>query len=355
MSTREQRLERLEEEAHKRILLLDGAMGTMIQEHKLGEADFRGERFKDHSQDLKGNNDLLLLTQPHIIAEIHRAFLDAGADIIETNTFNSNAMSQSDYGLEDLVYELNLEGARTARQLADQLEQEEPNRYRWVAGVLGPTNRTASLSPSVEDPGFRNVSFDELRVTYKESTLALVAGGADLILVETIFDTLNAKAALYAIEEAFDELKFRLPIMISGTITDKSGRTLSGQTAEAFWYSVRHVRPFSVGLNCALGAEDLRPYLEELSSVADTLVSTHPNAGLPNEFGEYDATPESMGATLEEFARSGLINIVGGCCGTTPDHIREFSRRIDGVPTRAKHEISPRLRLSGLEPFVAQI
>ena len=355
MSTREKRLERLEEEAHKRILLLDGAMGTMIQAHKLEEADFRGERFKDHSQDLKGNNDLLLLTQPHIIAEIHRAFLDVGADIIETNTFNSNAMSQSDYGLEDLVYELNLEGARTARQLADQLEQAQPSRYRWVAGVLGPTNRTASLSPSVDDPGFRNVNFDELRATYKDSTLALVAGGADLILVETIFDTLNAKAALFAVEEAFDELDLRLPIMISGTITDKSGRTLSGQTAEAFWYSVRHVRPFSVGLNCALGAEDLRPYLEELSNVADTLVSTHPNAGLPNEFGEYDATPESMGATLEEFARSGLINIVGGCCGTTPDHIREFSRRIDGVPTRAKHEISPRILPAPLRHRLEQI
>lgn len=355
MSTRQQRLERLEEEAHKRILLLDGAMGTMIQAHKLDEADFRGERFKDHCQDLKGNNDLLLLTQPHIIADIHRAFLHAGADIIETNTFNSNAMSQSDYGLESLVYELNLAGARLARQVADQEEQEQPSRRRWVAGVLGPTNRTASMSPKVNDPGFRNVNFDDLRATYKESTLALVEGGVDLILVETIFDTLNAKAALFAIEQAFDELDFRLPIMISGTITDKSGRTLSGQTAEAFWYSVCHVQPFSVGLNCALGAEDLRPYIEELSGVADTLVSTHPNAGLPNEFGDYDATPESMGDTLEEFARSGLVNIVGGCCGTTPDHIREFARRIEGVPTRAKPRISPRLRLSGLEPFVAQI
>ena len=347
--TRASRIAWLKAEAKKRILMLDGSWGVMIQGYRLSESDFRGPRFGNHGHDLKGNNDLLTLTRPDIIRDIAYAYLDAGADIIETNTFNSSSVSQADYGLEHLVTELNEEGARLARIACD--EKSTPTRPRLVAGVLGPTNRTASLSPDVNDPGFRNISFDELRQTYFESTLALMRGGADLIMVETVFDTLNAKAAIFAIEEAFDAAGERLPIWISGTITDLSGRMLTGQTAEAFWHSVRHCKPFAIGLNCALGAPELRQYVDELSQCADTLVSAHPNAGLPNEFGGYDDGPESMAVTMKEFATSGLVNIIGGCCGTTPMHIKAFTQAVEGVAPRAIPEKPRYLRLSGLEPF----
>jgi 5-methyltetrahydrofolate--homocysteine methyltransferase len=346
---RSARIAWLKEQARKRILILDGAWGVMIQGYGLGESDFRGSRFGEHGHDLKGNNDLLTLTRPDIIRDIGRAYIAAGADIIETNTFNSTTISQADYHLESLVSELNEEGARLARAVCD--EAETPDRPRLVAGVLGPTNRTASLSPDVNDPGFRNIAFDELRETYRAATRALMRGGADLIMIETIFDTLNAKAAIVAVEEAFDEEGERLPIWLSGTITDLSGRMLTGQTAEAFWHSVRHARPFAIGLNCALGAKELRPYVDELSQVADTLVSAHPNAGLPNAFGGYDDGPESMAARIGEFARSGLVNIVGGCCGTTPEHIRAFADAVRDVAPRAMPEKPRYLRLSGLEPF----
>jgi 5-methyltetrahydrofolate--homocysteine methyltransferase len=329
----------------ERILIIDGAMGTMIQRHRLEEADYRGERFADghdstHAHgdrcghDLKGNNDLLLLSKPEVIAGVHAEYLDAGADLVETNTFNATAVSQADYHLEHLVYELNKEGARVARECCDAAEAATPDKPRFVIGVLGPTSRTASISPDVNDPGFRNTSFDELRETYREAVEGLIDGGADTLMVETIFDTLNAKAALYAIEEVFDARGGRLPVMISGTITDASGRTLSGQTAEAFYASVAHGRPLSVGLNCALGAKDLRPHVETLAAVAECYVSTHPNAGLPNAFGEYDETPEEMAATLGEFARSGLLNLVGGCCGTTPAHIRAIADAMRDVAPR---------------------
>jgi 5-methyltetrahydrofolate--homocysteine methyltransferase len=347
--SRNDRIAWLKDEAKKRILLLDGSWGVMIQGYKLGENDFRGARFAKHNSDLKGNNDLLTLTRPDIIREIGHAYLDAGADIIETNTFNSSSVSQADYGLEHLVHELNFEGAKLARAACD--EKSTPTRPRLVAGVLGPTNRTASLSPDVNDPGFRNISFDALRETYKDATLGLIEGGADLIMIETVFDTLNAKAAIFAVQEAFDESGVTLPIWISGTITDLSGRMLTGQTAEAFWHSVRHCKPFAIGLNCALGAKELRQYVDELSLCADTLVSAHPNAGLPNEFGGYDDGPESMAATMREFATSGLVNIIGGCCGTTPAHIAAFAKAIDGVKPRAIPEKPRYLRLSGLEPF----
>ena len=316
----------------QRILIIDGAMGTMIQQRRLDEADYRGQRFIDGhdsqhthgdgcSHDLKGDNDLLTLSQPDIISAVHDAYLEAGADLVETNTFNATAISQADYHLEHVVYELNREGARIARANCDAMTLKTPQQPRFVIGVLGPTSRTASLSPNVSDPGFRNTSFDELRKTYREATRGLIDGGADTLMVETIFDTLNAKAALFAIEEVFDELDGRLPIMISGTITDRSGRTLSGQTTEAFYASMQHSRPLSIGLNCALGATDLREHVQTLARVATTYVSAHPNAGLPNAFGEYDETPEEMAATLREFAQSGLLNLVGGCCGTTPAHI----------------------------------
>ena len=347
--SRDDRIAWLKAEAKKRILLLDGSWGVMIQGYKLGEKDFRGQRFAAHNHDLKGNNDLLTITQSGIIREIAYAYLDAGADIIETNTFNSSSVSQADYGLEHIVRELNYEGAKLAREACD--EKSTPARPRLVAGVLGPTNRTASLSPDVNDPGFRNISFDELRATYKDATLGLIEGGADLVMIETVFDTLNAKAAIFAVEEAFDESGVTLPIWISGTITDLSGRMLTGQTAEAFWHSVRHCKPFAIGLNCALGAKELRQYVDELSLCADTLVSAHPNAGLPNEFGGYDDGPESMAATMKEFATSGLVNIIGGCCGTTPAHIKAFGEAIKNVPPRAIPEKPRYLRLSGLEPF----
>ena len=334
----------------ERVLVLDGAMGTVIQSYKLGEADYRGERFRDWPKDLKGNNDLLVLTRPEVIGEIHRRYLEAGADIIETNTFNSNATSQADYGAEALVRELNLAAAQIARRAADDVAART-GRPRFVAGALGPTNRTASLSPHVNDPGFRNVSFDELAATYAEATRALVEGGVDAILVETIFDTLNAKAALFAVRRVLDELGLDLPVMISGTITDASGRTLSGQTVEAFWNSVRHARPEVIGLNCALGAKQLRPYIEELSRIADAYVCAYPNAGLPNAFGEYDETACETADLVREYAASGFVNIVGGCCGTTPDHIGHIAESVAGLPPRRPPVIEPRCRLSGLEPL----
>ncbi len=333
----------------QRILVIDGAMGTMLQGYRLDEGGYRGERFAhgfdarhaaahDHSHhvcDLKGNNDLLLLTQPEIIRAVHRQYLDAGADLVETNTFNATAISQADYHLEHLVYELNLAGARLARECCDAATAQTPQQPRFVIGVLGPTSRTASISPDVNDPGFRNTSFDELAATYREAARGLIDGGADVLMVETIFDTLNAKAALFALSEEFDARGARLPLMISGTITDKSGRTLSGQTAEAFFYSVRHVRPLAVGLNCALGAKDLREHIDVLAQVADCHISTHPNAGLPNAFGEYDESPEQMAAVLRDFALAGLVNLVGGCCGTTPAHIRAIVEAVRGLPPRA--------------------
>ena len=317
-----------------RILILDGAMGTMIQQHKLGEADYRGARCADHPKDLKGNNDLLVLTRPDVVGGIHRAYLEAGADIIETCTFNATRVSQADYQLSDLAYELNVEGARLVRQLCDEFTAANPAKPRFCAGVLGPTSRTLSISPDVNDPGFRNVSFDALVDDYYDSAKGLMEGGADIILIETIFDTLNAKAAGVATLEAFDETGVTLPIMISGTITDRSGRTLSGQTAEAFWYSVRHARPLAVGLNCALGAADLRPHIQTLADLAECRVSTHPNAGLPNAFAEYDETPEQMASVIRSFARDGLLNLVGGCCGTTPAHIRAIAEAVRDYPPR---------------------
>ncbi len=333
----------------ERILLLDGAMGTMIQAHQLDENDYRGERFADTATAQRGNNDLLSLTQPQIIGEIHAAYLDAGADIVETNSFNSTAIALADYGLEDIVVELNQASARLARAAADAASARTPDRPRWVAGVLGPTNRTASLSPDVRDPGLRNVEFDQLVAAYTDAARGLIAGGVDLLLIETIFDTLNARAAVYALEVLFDELGTRLPVMISGTITDASGRTLSGQTPEAFWHSLRHARPLAIGLNCALGPAELRQHVEALAAIADCAVSAHPNAGLPNEFGGYDESPESVAAHLREWAESGLVNIVGGCCGTTPEHIRALRDAIDGIAPRPPVEAARGCRLSGLE------
>ena len=335
-----------------RIVLLDGAMGTMIQSHKLTEADYRGARFADFPHDLRGNNDLLTLTQPQVIRSIHEAYLEAGADIVETNTFNSNAASMADYHMQDLVYELNFAGVRLAREAADAMEERTPERPRFVAGVLGPTTKTASISPDVNDPGFRGITFDQLVTDYTESIRGLVDGGADILLVETIFDTLNAKAALFAIDQYFEDHGVRIPVMISATITDASGRTLSGQTPEAFWNSVSHARPLSVGLNCALGAELMRPYIEELSRVAGIYVSAHPNAGLPNPLAEtgYDESPEYTASLIKEFAKSGFVNIVGGCCGTTPAHIKAIADAINGIAPRPLPDIPKKLRLSGLEP-----
>jgi 5-methyltetrahydrofolate--homocysteine methyltransferase len=342
-------VDKITQAAQQRILVLDGAMGTMIQRHTLEEEHFRGERFADWHTDLKGNNDLLSLTEPDIICDIHRAYLEAGADIIETNTFNSTQVSQADYQMEAISREINVASALLARKAADEFST--PERPRFVAGILGPTSRTASLSPDVNDPGARNVTFDELVENYTESTHALIEGGVDLIMVETIFDTLNAKAALFAVQQVFEELGTELPIMISGTITDASGRTLSGQTPEAFWNSVRHAKPISIGLNCALGPKELRPHLLEISTVADTMVSAHPNAGLPNEFGGYDLDAANMAETVAEFASAGLLNIVGGCCGTTPEHIRAIADAVAAIKPRQVPEIAPACRLSGLEPF----
>jgi 5-methyltetrahydrofolate--homocysteine methyltransferase len=350
--TRKQRIEALKREAKQRILILDGAMGTMIQRHKLDEAGYRGDRFKDHARDLKGNNDLLVLTQPKIIAAIHDAYLEAGADIVETNTFNAQAISQSDYGLEDISYEMNVAAAKLARASADAWTKKTPGKPRFVAGAIGPTNRTASISPDVNNPGFRNVSFDALVEAYAVQARGLIEGGCDIVLIETVFDTLNAKAAGFAVEQVFDELGERVPVMVSGTITDLSGRNLSGQTPEAFWYSMEHLRPFSIGLNCAFGAEQLRPCVDEIAHVAATYVSVYPNAGLPNEMGEYDETPEFMAGLLEEWARDGLLNIVGGCCGTTPEHIRAIAAAVSKYKPRRVPEVAHKLRLSGLDPFV---
>ncbi|MDF1502497.1 methionine synthase [Roseisolibacter sp. H3M3-2] len=356
--TRAERLARLEPLLARRILVLDGAMGTMVQTYRLGEEEYRGrggpipERFADWPVDLRGNNDLLVLTRPDVIGEIHRAYLAAGADILETSTFNSTSVSMADYRMSALAYELNVAGARLARSVADEFEAVDPERPRFVAGVLGPMNRSASISPDVNDPGFRNITWDEMVPAYAEAASGLLDGGADILLVETIFDTLNAKAALFAIEQVFDARGERVPVMISGTITDASGRTLTGQTAEAFWYSMMHARPLSIGLNCALGAKDLRRHVQELARVADCLVTAHPNAGLPNEFGGYDESPEAMAAVLREFAEAGLVNVVGGCCGTTPAHIRAIAEAVAELPPRARVEVAPRLRLSGMEPVV---
>ena len=340
----------LEQALQQRILILDGGMGTMLQAHELDEHGFRGERFQhghdghveihdNHAHpggcDLKGNNDLLTLTKPEIIRGVHEAYLEAGADLIETNTFNSTRISQADYKLQHLAHELNQEGARLARAACDAMTAKTPEKPRFVIGVLGPTSRTASLSPDVNDPGFRNVTFEELAENYTESANGLIDGGADVIMVETIFDTLNAKAALFALSELFHQRGARMPVMISGTITDRSGRTLSGQTAEAFYYSVRHARPLSVGFNCALGADDLRPHIQTLANIAESYVSTHPNAGLPNAFGEYDETPEHMADVIGGFARDGLLNLVGGCCGTTPAHIKAIAEAVRNCSPRA--------------------
>ncbi len=324
----------------------------MIQRYKLDEADYRGERFKDWKQDVKGNNDLLVLTQPDIIEAIHEEYLAAGADLLETNTFNAQRISMADYGMEEFSYEMNVAAAKIARLAADKWTKKTPEKPRFVAGAVGPTNRTASISPDVNDPAFRNVDFDQLREAYKEQVRGLIEGGADIILIETIFDTLNAKAAGVATLEVFEEKGVELPIMISGTITDRSGRTLSGQTPEAFWYSMRHLRPFSIGLNCALGAELMRPYLAELAAHADTRVSAYPNAGLPNEMGEYDETPDDMACQIEPWAKDGILNIVGGCCGSTPDHIGHIAEHVKKYSPRKIPEIAPKLRLSGLEPFI---
>ena len=347
------RIEALHEAAAQRILILDGAWGAKIQELALTEEQFRGERFAAHPQPLRGNTDLLCLTRPEVVVELLDAYLEAGADITSTNTFTATAIAQADYGTVGVVRELNLAGAQLAREAADRFTAADPSSPRWVAGSIGPTNRTLSLSPDVEDPGARAVDFDEVYDAYREQAIALYDGGVDLFLVETIFDTLNAKAALKAILDLQDEGRTALPIWISGTIADRSGRTLSGQTVDAFWTSVRHAEPFAVGLNCALGAELMRPFLAELAAAADTLVSAYPNAGMPNELGLYDEEPEQLGGHLREWARSGLVNVVGGCCGTTPAHIRAIADSVAGVPPRVVPQIRPTLRLSGLEPFAA--
>ncbi|MFT6321879.1 MAG: 5-methyltetrahydrofolate--homocysteine methyltransferase, partial [Granulosicoccus sp.] len=337
--------------AKERILVLDGAMGTMIQEYQLEEKDYRGDRFEKFHLDVKGNNDLLSITRPDVIEAIHKAYLEAGSDIIETNTFSSTSIAQADYEMEDLAYEMNLESAKAARRAADFYTEKTPEKPRFVAGAFGPTNRTASLSPDVNNPGYRAVTFDQLKDAYYEQARGLMDGGVDLFLVETIFDTLNAKAALYAIDQLFDERGEKLPIMVSGTITDASGRTLSGQTAEAFWISVSHLNLFSVGFNCALGAPEMRPHIQTLSTVADCFVSAYPNAGLPNEFGEYDQSAEEMQQYIREFATSNFVNIIGGCCGTTPEHINAMAEGVKGIAPRKIPTLPGYTQLSGLEPL----
>ncbi|MCW9047799.1 MAG: methionine synthase [Gammaproteobacteria bacterium] len=346
---RNTRIEQLKQALKERILILDGGMGTMIQSYKLEEADYRGERFADWASDLKGNNDLLSITQPAIIRDIHKAYLEAGADIVETNTFNGTSIAMADYSMQELAYELNLEGTKVARQAADELSTAE--RPRFVAGVLGPTNRTASISPDVNNPGYRNVSFDELVEAYTEATSGLVDGGSDILLIETVFDSLNAKAAIFAVMQYFDDHNVDIPVMISGTITDASGRTLSGQTAQAFWNSMRHVNPVSFGFNCALGADELRQYVAEMSGIVSCNINAHPNAGLPNEFGEYEESPEDMATQIEEWASSGFLNIIGGCCGTTPAHIKAIADAVSKYPPRKIPDIKVECRLSGLEPL----
>jgi 5-methyltetrahydrofolate--homocysteine methyltransferase len=332
----------IQECLQERILIIDGAMGTMIQRHKLGEADYRGERFKDWPSDLKGNNDLLSITQPAIVEGIHKEYLEAGADIIETNTFNSTAIAMADYGMGSLAYELNLESARVARKAADEYTARNPSRPRFVAGAIGPLNKTLSLSPDVNNPGYRAVTFDEVASAYTEQIKGLVDGGVDLLLIETIFDTLNAKGAIYAIKKYFrDTKKKELPVMISGTITDASGRTLSGQTLEAFYISISHANPISVGLNCALGATEMRSHIEELSQIASCYTSAYPNAGLPNAFGEYDEQPHETAHIIESWAEEGFVNIVGGCCGTTPDHIRHIAEQVKKFKPRPLPVLEP--------------
>jgi 5-methyltetrahydrofolate--homocysteine methyltransferase len=335
----------------ERIFILDGAMGTMIQQHRLEEADYRGSEFANWPCDVKGNNDLLVLSQPDLIADIHRQYLLAGADIVETNSFNATRIAMADYQMEALSARINRESAALARKVCDEITALEPHKPRFVAGVLGPTNRTASISPDVNDPGFRNVSFDELVDTYTESTHALIEGGADIIMLETIFDTLNAKAAAFAVLKVFDEVGFKLPVMISGTITDASGRTLSGQTTEAFYHSLAHVEPVCFGLNCALGPDLLRPYVETLSGVSEAYVSVHPNAGLPNEFGEYDLGATEMAAEISDWAKQGFLNIVGGCCGTTPEHIKAIADAVKDAPPRQPKAPEHSFHLAGLEAF----
>jgi len=349
MTSREDRYAALQDALAQNILVLDGAMGTMVQGYSLDEDGYRGDRFAEWDCDIKGNTDVLNLSRPEIVKEIHEKYLAAGADIIETNTFSSTTIAQADYNMQDLAYEMNKDGAAIARAAADEAWTED--KPRFVAGAVGPTNRTASISPDVNRPEFRNTSFEELVEAYDEACRGLIDGGSDILLIETIFDTLNAKAAIFAAQQVIEDLGFDVPIMLSGTITDLSGRTLSGQTAEAFWNSVRHANPLSVGLNCALGADQLRQYVAELSRIADTRVSAHPNAGLPNEFGEYDQTPETMAGMLEEWAESGLVNIIGGCCGTTPEHITAIAKAVKAHKPRQIPERPTAMRLSGLEPF----
>lgn len=346
---RQNRIAALKSALEKRVVILDGAAGTFIQGYELDEAGYRGTRFADWSCDIKGNNDILTLSRPEIVREMHEAYLAAGAEILETNTFSATTIAQADYAMEDLAYELNVEGARLARVAADVAST--PDRPCFVAGAIGPTNRTASISPDVNDPGKRNTDFDELGAAYGAAARGLIEGGADTILIETIFDTLNAKAAVFAVQEVFDDLGFEVPIMLSVTITDQSGRTLSGQTAEAFWNAMRHAKPLSVGINCALGPDLMRPYVAELAGVADCYLSAYPNAGLPNAFGGYDETPEMMTAHLQEWAESGLLNIVGGCCGTQPAHIEAYAKAMKGIAPRAIPARDSTMRLSGLEPF----
>ncbi|MBO9506105.1 homocysteine S-methyltransferase family protein [Thalassospira sp. A3_1] len=353
MNDRKERIALLRKRAENKILILDGAMGTMIQKHKLSEEDYRGERFADWKQDLKGNNDLLSLTRPDIIKDIHLQYIAAGADLQGTNTFSATTIAQADYGMESLAYEINYESAKIARAACDEWEAVHPGDVRFVNGAIGPTNRTASISPDVNNPGFRGVNFDQLREAYKEAVNGLLDGGADALLVETIFDTLNAKAALFAIDEVLEERGEDVPVLISGTITDASGRTLSGQTTEAFYNSVRHAKPFSIGLNCALGAAQLRPYVQELSRIAECRVSVYPNAGLPNEFGEYDQSDAEMAALVKEWAETGMVNLLGGCCGTTPPHIKAIADAVANANPRKLPKIEPKMRLSGLEPFNA--
>jgi 5-methyltetrahydrofolate--homocysteine methyltransferase len=329
-----ERVEKMFDALDNRILLLDGAMGTMIQGEKLGEDDFRGERFADHEDDLKGNNDLLTLTRPDLIKKIHKEFMAAGCDLVETNTFNANRISQADYSLEEVSEEINFEAARIAREACDEIEKDTPDKPRFVVGTIGPTNQTASISPDVSSPGFRKVTFDDLVETYTEAVHGLLEGGADLLMIETIFDTLNAKAAIFAIEQEFARREERWPVLISGTITDASGRTLSGQVPEAFYYSIAHASPTGVGFNCALGADQLKPHIEALAKVANCLVTAHPNAGLPNEFGEYDQTPEEMAEIVKTYAEDGLVNIIGGCCGTTPAHLEAIGKAIEPFQPR---------------------
>lgn len=349
--TRADRIAALKAAAAERVLVLDGSWGVMIQKYKLSEEDYRGSQFADHSMPQKGNNDLLILTRPDIITDLHDAYYAAGADISETNTFSSTSIGMADYGMESQVRALNLEAARLGRESADRWTAKEPHRPRFLAGSIGPLNRTLSISPDVNDPSARSVTFDEVYNAYREQVLALHEGGVDLFLVETIFDTLNAKAALKAILDLEDEGLQPLPIWISGTITDRSGRTLSGQTVEAFWNSVKHAKPFAVGFNCALGAELMRPHIAEISRLADTLVAAYPNAGLPNAFGEYDEEPHQTGHMLHEWAADGIVNILGGCCGTTPDHIRHVADAVRGMTPRVPPVRPTAMRLSGLEPF----